>query len=136
MLPRGAYCVVCLHNMLPREHFVYPSYTIYYQSSILCRVYNVISVVFRGYTICSSHVLNRLSFLSTHPFTHPSVYLLNRMSKVVSASYLYYIIVVHPLNNISLRLWLLTRHEISLMENGETPEVKCKNVVRGQYVDS
>ena len=45
-----------LHTLYaPLEHFVYPAYTICYQRSILCRVGTyVISVVVRGYTICSS----------------------------------------------------------------------------------
>ena len=49
--------ILCtLHTQYaPLEHFVYPAYTICYQWSILCRVDTyVISVVVRGYTICSS----------------------------------------------------------------------------------
>ena len=49
--------ILCtLHTQYaPLEHFVYPAYTICYQRSILCRVGTyVISVVVRGYTICSS----------------------------------------------------------------------------------
>ena len=49
--------ILCaLHTQYaPLEHFVYPAYTICYQWSILCRVGTyVISVVVRGYTICSS----------------------------------------------------------------------------------
>ena len=75
----GAYCVGSIHMLFqwssegtqyapfssilctlhtqyaPLEHFVYPAYTICFQWSILCRVDTyVISVVVRGYTICSS----------------------------------------------------------------------------------
>ena len=49
--------ILCtLHTQYaPLEHFVYPAYTICYQRSILCRVgIYIISVVVRGYTICSS----------------------------------------------------------------------------------
>ena len=49
--------ILCtLHTQYaPLEHFVYPVYTICYQRSILCRVGTyVISMVVRGYTICSS----------------------------------------------------------------------------------
>ena len=49
--------ILCtLHTQYaPLEHFVYLAYTICYQWSILCRVDTyVISVVVRGYTICSS----------------------------------------------------------------------------------
>ena len=54
MLLLVAYCVPCIHNML-RWSILYPAYKICYQWSILCRVDTyVISVVVRGYTICSS----------------------------------------------------------------------------------
>ena len=49
--------ILCtLHTQYaPLEHFVYLEYTICYQRSILSRVGSyVISVVVRGYTICSS----------------------------------------------------------------------------------
>ena len=49
--------ILCtLHTQYaPLKHFVYSAYTICYQRSILCRVGTyVISVVVRGYTICSS----------------------------------------------------------------------------------
>ena len=52
------------------EHFVYPAYTICYQRSILCRVGTyVISVVVRGYTICSLENMSRgmFAFLSNCP---------------------------------------------------------------------
>ena len=52
------------------EHFVYPAYTICYQRSILCRVgaYDI-SVVVRGYTICSLENMSRgmFAFLSNCP---------------------------------------------------------------------
>ena len=62
--------ILCtLHTQYaPLEHFVYPAYTICYQWSILCRVDTyVISVVVRGYTICSSwkHVSWYLPFFLT-----------------------------------------------------------------------
>ena len=53
------------------EHFVYPAYTLCYQRSILCRVGTyVISVVVRGYTICSSwkHVSWYVCLFSNCPF--------------------------------------------------------------------
>ena len=62
--------ILCtLHTQYaPLERFVYPTYTICYQWSILCRVDTyVISVVVRGYTICSSwkHVSWYLPFFLT-----------------------------------------------------------------------
>ena len=62
--------ILCtLHTQYaPLEHFVYPAYTICYQRSILCRVGTYdISVVVRGYTICSSwkHVSWYLPFFLT-----------------------------------------------------------------------
>ena len=101
MLPRGAYCVPCIHNMLPWSilctlHTQYATRGAYCVGSVQMLFQWSSEGTQYAFLENMSRVLGYVCLLSNCPFVHPSVYLANLLSKVVPASQLYYIEVLHP----------------------------------------
>ena len=139
--PLSTCSILCTLNTqyAPLEHFVYPAYTIFYQRSILCRVGTyVISVVVRGYTICSSwkHVSWYVCLFSNCPLDiHLSI--LRTLCLQPCPHHNCFIEVFNPhqqnFGDVVSKFSFLTDMKPTfgniVRKNGETPGFKCRKVM-------